>query len=342
VAAYVTPGGARAASAGFFLLESADVAAMAPGTRTGAAHPVMIAGNADDTLMKKIANDAAASLRAVVGRRGRNVEAAEKAVIESKSYTDQEALKLGLIDFIAKDEADLFNQISGRAVKRFDGGQTRVELAAPRVIEYEPTLRQRVQMSMADPNLALAMVLLGALGLYIEFTSPGLIFPGVAGAILFLLGLSALAVLPLNWSGAALLILAMALFVLEAKVASHGVLGVGGAVALVLGAVLLIDSPVPEMRIRLSTAVTLAVPFSAIVLFLVSLAVRARMAPPQTGREGFIGDRATALSDLGPRGTVLYRGEVWQARSRGEVRAGESVRITGIDGLELRVEPGGE
>lgn len=342
VAAYVTPSGGRAASAGFFLLETADIAAMAPGTRTGAAHPVMLAGSPDDALMKKIANDAAASLRAVVERRGRNAKTAETAVIDSKSFTDQEALKEGLIEIIARDEADLFKQISSRTIRRFDGSQVTVELAAVKVIEYAPTLRQKVQKSMADPNLALAMLLLGALGVYLEFSSPGLILPGVAGAILLLLGLASLAVLPLNWSGAALILLALTLFVLEAKIASHGVLGIGGTVALVLGAVLLIDSPVPEMRIRLSTAITLAVPFAAIVLFLVSLIVKARMTRPQTGREGFAGDTASALTDLSPCGQVLYKGEIWQARSNRAIKAGEKVRITGIEGLELKVEPGGE
>ncbi len=342
VAAYVTPSGGRAASAGFFLLQTADVAAMSPGTRTGAAHPVMLAGSPDAALMKKIANDAAASLRAVVERRGRNAKAAETAVTDSKSFTDQEALKEGLIEIIARDETDLFRQLSARTVKRFDGEQIKLDLTAVKVVAYAPTLRQKVRKSMADPNLALAMVLLGALGVYLEFSSPGLILPGVAGAILLLLGLASLAVLPLNWSGAALIVLALALFVLEAKVNSHGILGIGGTVALVLGAVFLIDSPMPEMRIRLPTAITLAVPFAAILLFLVSLVVRARMARPQTGREGFAGDTAAALTDLAPCGKVLYKGEIWQARSSREVKAGGKVRITGLEGLELKVEPGGE
>ena len=339
VAAYVTPGGGRAASAGFFILQSADIAAMSPGTRTGAAHPVMLGGGVDDTLMKKIANDAAASLRAVVERRGRNPKTAETAVLESKSFTDQEALKEGMIEIIARDEADLFRQISGRAIRRFDGSQVKLDLTGARVVEYSPTVRQKVQKSMADPNLALAMILLGALGIYIEFTSPGLILPGVAGAILLLLGLTALAVLPLNWSGVALLLLAFALFALELKIASHGILGIGGAIALVLGAVLLIDSPVPEMRIRLSAAIMLAAPFAAIVIFLVSLIVKARLAPPQTGAESAPGASATALTSLAPCGQVLYHGEIWQARATRPLPAGAALRVNGIEGLELKVEP---
>ncbi len=342
VAAYVTPSGGRAASAGFFLLQTADVAAMAPGTRTGAAHPVMLTGQADEALMKKVANDAAASLRAVVERRGRNVEAAEKAVIESKSYTDQESLKLKLIDLIAQDEAELLRHLHGRVVKRFDGAEQRLEVQGARVIAYEPTLRQRVQKSMSDPNLALGMVLLGALGIYLEFTSPGLIVPGVAGAILLLLGLSALAVLPLNWSGVALILLGLALFALELKIASHGVLGAGGGLALVLGAVLLVDIPIPELRIQWGTALALVAPFGAILLFLISIAVKARLNRPETGRESFAGDTATALTALVPRGQVLYRGEVWQALSSRPVEEGARVRIASVEGLELKVEPGGD
>ena len=342
VAAFVTPSGGRAASAGFFLLQSADVAAMAPGTRTGAAHPVMLAGQADDTLMKKVANDAAASLRAVVERRGRNIEAAEKAVIESKSYTDQESLKSRLIDLIAKDETDLFRQLDGRVVKRFDGAEQKLALAGAQLKVYTPSLRQRAQKSMSDPNLALAMVLLGALGLYLEFTSPGLIVPGVAGGILLLLGLSALAVIPLNWSGVALLLLGLALFALELKIVSHGILSAGGGVAMVLGAMLLVDSPLPEVRIKLSSAIALVLPFGLITLGLISLALKARLAPPQTGRESFQGDVARALTPLNPEGQVLYKGEMWQARANTEVEAGSEVRIVGVEGLLLKVEPGGE
>jgi membrane-bound serine protease (ClpP class) len=339
VAAYVTPSGGRAASAGFFLLEAADVAAMAPGTHTGAAHPVLLAGTPDETMKRKIENDAAASLRTLVDRRGRNSALAEKAVLESKSFTDQEAMKDHLVDLVAADERDLLAQLSRREIKRFDGRTVSLNLEGATILRYEPTVRLRIQAALADPNIALALTLLGALGIYVEFTSPGVILPGVAGAIALVLGLSALSVLPLNWTGVTLLLLAMALFVLELKFASHGILGTGATVSLILGALLLIDSPIPEMRIQIATALAIALPFAAIVMFLVTIVVKARVRKPDTGKESIIGAEAVALTALSPDGQVLYHGEIWQARASQPVVAGGHVRITEIKGLELFVEP---
>ena len=339
VAAFVSPGGGRAASAGFFLLEAADVAAMAPGTHTGAAHPVLLAGTPDDVMKKKIENDAAAELRTLTDRRQRNSELAGKAVLESKSFTDQEALAQHLIDLIARDESDLLAQLNQREVRRFDGRMVKLELAGARLLPYEPTLRQRFQTALSDPNLALALTVLGALCLYVEYSVPGMIAPGVAGGILLLLGLSSLSVLPLNWVGVALLVLALALFVLEAKVTSHGVLGAGGALAMVLGALYLVDSPAPELRIRLSTALGLALPFALITGFLVTLVVRARRLAVSTGQESYAGQWAETTETLTPEGQVIFRGEVWHARARGRVEAGCKVRVTGVEGLTLHVEP---
>jgi membrane-bound serine protease (ClpP class) len=339
VAAYVSPGGGRAASAGFLILEAADIAAMAPGTHTGAAHPVLLVGSPDDVMKKKIENDTAAELRTLTDRRGRNSPLAEKAVLESRSFTDQEALREHLIDLIASSDSDLLKQLNTREVRRFDGRTQTVETDNARLIPYELTIRQKVQSALSDPNLALALTVLGALGLYVEFSSPGFIFPGVAGGILLLLGLSSLAVLPLNWTGVALLLLALALFVLEAKYTSHGVLGTGAAVSMVLGALFLIDSPIPEMRIHLSTALGLTLPFAVITALLVTLVVRARLAKPATGLESAIGASAVALTPLNPTGQVLYHGEVWQARASAELPAGSPVRITAVTGLTLSVEP---
>jgi membrane-bound serine protease (ClpP class) len=338
IAAYVSPGGGRAASAGFFLLQAADIAAMAPGTHTGAAHPVLLAGTPDETLNRKISNDAAASLRTVTERRGRNPAVAEKAVLESKSFTDQEALKEKLIDLIAANDRELMQQLDGRTVRRFDGRTTTLLLKDAVLTPYELTTRERLQSALADPNLALAMTVLGALGLYLEFSSPGLILPGVAGAILLVLGLGALSVLPLSWAGVALLLLAVALFVLEAKFASHGILGTGATVAMVLGAMMLIDTPAPEMRIHLSTALGLAIPFALITGFLVTLVVKARLSQVATGSEALPGQPAVALTELAPEGQVLYRGEHWQARCRTHAPAGSKLRITALDGLTLEVE----
>jgi membrane-bound serine protease (ClpP class) len=339
IVTYVTPSGGRAASAGFFLLEAGDVAAMAPGTNTGAAHPVLIGTQMDPIMRQKVENDAAASLRSLVAKRGRNSDLAQKAVLESKSFTEKEALDNHLIELIANNEQDLLRQLDGRTVTRFDGHKQTLHLAGFEIVTYEKNLRQRVLSAISDPNIALILLVLGALGIYAEFSSPGLIFPGVAGAILALLGLSALSMLPINWLGAALLILAFAFFILEAKFASHGVLAAGGAVAMILGAVLLINSPVPEMRIHVSTAIAVTLPFAAITAFLVSLVVRARAAKVVTGREGMIGEIGVAVGDLGPEGRIMVRGEYWNAVAPAPLKSGEQVRVTAIDRLKLSVEP---
>ncbi|MGE5488312.1 MAG: NfeD family protein [bacterium] len=339
VITYVTPSGGRAASAGFYILQAGDIAAMAPGTNTGAATPVLFGSQPDPVLRNKMTNDAAASLRSIVTKRGRNAELAEKTVVESRSFTDKEALENGLVEIVAADEADLFRQIGGREFSRFGGQRVRLSFESPQVVEYELSMRERIVAAIADPNLALVLLVVGALGIYIEFTSPGLIVPGVLGAILLLMGLSALSVLPISWVGASLIILAFALFVLEAKIASHGLLGIGGAVAMVLGAMLLIDSPLPEMRIRLATAVGLALPFAIVTVMLVSLVLRARANKVITGAAGMLDSIGVAHTALTPKGKVFIQGEYWDAISSAPVQQGERVRVTRIDGLTLEVEP---
>jgi len=340
VIVWTGPSGARAASAGFFLLEAGDVAAMAPGTNTGASHPVLSTGGEMDPVMKsKIENDAAALMRTITAHRGRNEPAAEKTVRESASYTDREALDQHLIDVIAPDPASLVKQLEGREITRFDGRKQTLHFADPAIDLYKPSLRESVLLSIADPNIALLLLVLGALGIYLEFSSPGLVAPGVAGAILALVGLTALSMFPIDWLGAALMILGLAFFVLEAKFATHGVLTAGGAIALALGAVMLIDTNVPELRIRWSTAIGLAIPFALITSFLLSIVIRARRNKVVTGAEGMLGLPAIAVNELNPSGTILVRGEYWSARASARVPASEPVRITGIDGLTLRVEP---
>lgn len=339
VATYVTPSGGRAASAGFFLLQAGDVAAMAPGTNTGAAHPVAIGTDMDAVMKEKVENDAAAYLRSITSKRGRNSALAETAVRQSKSFTETEALEQKLIDLISPGESELLTALDGRTVKRFDGRQQTLRTAGATVAVYERTVRQSVIASIADPNIAFILLILGALAIYVEFSSPGLIAPGVAGAILVLLGLSALSVLPINWVGAALLLAALAMFVLEVKVTSHGVLGVGGAVALALGAVMLIDSPAPELRIRWTTAVAVALPFSAITILLLSLVVRARRAKVETGVEGMIGLVGAAITELAPEGKVFVDGTYWDAVSSAPAPAGTRVRVVAMEKLRLTVEP---
>lgn len=340
VVTYVTPSGGRAASAGFFILEAGDVAAMAAATNTGAATPVMLGGGEMSPEMKrKVENDAAASIRSLAAKRGRNVALAEKTVIEAKSLTDKEALESKLIDVISANQFDLFRQLNGREITRFDGRKQTLHLSAPEIVEYEKTLRERLMSAIADPNIALVLLILGALGIYVEFTSPGLIAPGVVGAIFVLLGLAALSVLPINWGAAALIVLALVLFVLEAKFATHGVLTVGGTAAMVLGAMLLVESPLPELRIHLATALSVALPFALVTSFLVSLAVRARRNKVMTGTSGMVDEIGMAYTPLAPAGKVFIHGEYWNAVSSAPVEAGVPVRVTQVEGLTLKVEP---
>ncbi len=341
VITYITPSGGRGASAGFFILEAGDVAAMAPGTNAGAAHPVLMSGQMDPEMKRKVENDASASLRSLAQKRGRNSALAEKAVLESKSFTEKEALDDHLIERIARDEQDLFAQLDGLEVVRFDGRKQTLRLAGAEVIVYQPNPRERIISAVADPNIALILIVLGALGIYAEFSAPGLIAPGVAGAISVLLGLSALSVLPINWAGAALLLLAFTLFALEAKFTSHGILGAGGAIAMVLGAVLLVDSPLPELRVRLSVAIALAVPFALITTLLLTLVMRARAGKVITGSAGMIGEAGVVITALAPEGRVRVHGEYWNAvaRNGAPVEPGAKIRVIGIQGLQLAVKP---
>ncbi len=338
VITYVAPQGARAASAGFFLLEAGDVAAMSRGTNAGAAHPVILGSQMDPVIKEKLENDSSASLRGITSQHDRNVELAESAVRQSKSFTAQEALDGRLIELIAPDEQSLLRQLDGRAVRRFDGTRIVLHTAGAIIRPYAPTPRQRVVSGISDPNIALILLAFGVLGIMVEFSSPGLIFPGVVGALCAVLGLSAIAVLPLNWLGVTLILLALALFALEVKFISHGVLSLGGAVALVFGATMLVDTPIPEMRIQLTTALSVALPLALVTSLLVTLAWRARQAKVVTGAEGMIGQWGVALEDLLPQGRILVHGENWLARAPGMVSRGSHVRVNGVAGLVLRVE----
>ena len=339
VVTYVEPSGGRAASAGFFILESGDVAAMAPGANTGAAHPVMEFGDMDATMKEKVENDAAAEMRSICTKRGRNSAVAETAVRESKSFTEREALDQHLIDLIEPNDQALLAALDGRTVTRFDGATVTLHTAGAEIEVYRKSARQSVMSGISDPNIALILLVIGAVCIYVEFTSPGLILPGVVGAIMVLLGLSALSILPINWLGAAMLLLAFTMFALEAKITAHGALAVGGSICMVLGAVMLVDSPIPEMRIHWSTAIALTVPFAAITVLLLSLAMRARSAKVETGSEGMIGQLGAAITELAPAGKVFVRGEYWDAVSLKPAAVGASIRVTAIDKLTLTVEP---
>lgn len=336
---FVGPSGARAASAGFFILESADVSAMANGTNTGAAHPVTIGGGKMDDVMKaKIENDTAAFLRSYVSRRGHNATEAEKAVRESISWTEKEALDLHLIDLTAADEADLLKQLDGRTIHRFDGSALTLHLANQAVEELPVTLRQHVLGWLMDPNIAFLVLAIGCLSLYAEFNHPGAIIPGVVGVIFILLTLFALNLLPTRYASLALIALAFVLFALEAKFVSHGILTIGGIVALTLGGLLLVDGPIPEMRVKLLTSLGVSLPFGLITAFLMSIAWRARRNKVATGSQGIVGELGVARTDLAPRGKVFVHGELWNAHSTQPLLTGRRVRVVSIAQLELEVE----
>jgi membrane-bound serine protease (ClpP class) len=338
VIAYVTPSGGRAASAGFFLLEASDIAAMAPGTNTGASSPVLMGQEMDPVMRKKVENDASAWLRSVVSKRGHNADLAEQTIREAKAFTEKEALENHLIDEIAPDERRLLAQVDGREIKRFDGRPEILHTRDAEVVEYQPTSRERIVSAVADPNVGFILLALGAVGVYVEFSAPGLIFPGVLGGIMALLGLSSLSVLPINWIGAALLILGVAFFVLEAKFTSHGVLGLGGAISMVLGALLLIDGP-PELRIHLATALAVSIPFALITMFLMTLVIRSRANKAVMSDGGLVDEVGEARTALVPGGKVFVHGEYWDAVSSSPVDQGAQVRVVGVEGLKLRVEP---
>jgi len=338
VITYVTPSGGRAASAGFIILEAGDVAAMSPSTNTGAASPVLMNGEMDKTMRSKVENDLAASMRALAGRRGRNAEKAEAAIRQATSYTDTEAVENHLADLVAKNESDLLAQLHGREIKRFDGSLHKLDLKDAEIVEYKPTLRERVVSLTSDPNMAFILLALGALGIYVEFNAPGLVAPGVFGGILLLLGLNGLSVMPINWMGAAMIVLGLTFFVLEAKYPSHGVLGIGGAIALAIGAMVLIDAP-PDFRIRPVTAIGVTLPFAVITMFLVTLAVRARNNKVITGMQGMLGEIGVAYTPLAPSGKIFVHGEYWDVESTQPVDKGASVRVLAVDGMRLKVEP---
>ena len=339
VIVYVTPSGARAASAGFFILESADVAAMAPGTNTGAAHPVLLGEKLDDVMKMKLQNDAAAFMRSIVAKRGRNVAAAEAGVREAKSFSESEALAQKVIDVVAPDVPSLLRAVDGRTIKRFNGSSTTLHVGHSEVRTIDMTLKQRLLSWIMNPNIAFILMSLGMLALWSEFNHPGAILPGVVGLISIVLAVFALNLLPTRYSALVLILVAFALFALEAKFATHGVLGIGGAICMVIGALLLVDGPIPEMRINIITALAVAIPFAFIAVFLMTLVLRSRKARVSTGSEGMVGELGVARTAVSADGKVFVHGEIWNAMSGVPISEGARVRVRAVDGLRVVVEP---
>jgi membrane-bound serine protease (ClpP class) len=339
VIVYVAPSGSRAGSAGFFLLESADVAAMAPGTEAGAAHVVFELGKPDDTEMQKVENDAEAFMRSYVTKRGRSADAAQEAEKSSHSYTADEALNLHLIDLIANSDADLLRALDGRVVTRMDGSTLTLRVAGARIVPIAPTLREELLGWLANPNIALLFLVAGALLIYLEFNAPGTIVPGALGTLMVLLGIFGLDLLPIRYTAVLLLLAAIVLLILEAKVGGHGALAIAGIVCLTFGTLTLVAAPVPEMAISPWVAISVSAAFGAITVFLVRLAVRARMRKARIGADAMVGSPATAMEALAPQGHVLVEGEIWQALANAPVAAGTKLRVVGHDQMLLQVEP---
>lgn len=324
---------------------SADIAAMAPATHTGAASPVVIIGGwqlqIDETMKRKILNDALAFLRSYTDKRGRNSTLAETAVTDAKAFTEKEALDGKMIDLIANSPEDLIHQLDGRTITRFDGTKTVLALKGAALTEFELSARQKFLARIVEPDVFFVLLLVGVLGLYTEFTHPGMVAPGVIGGICSLLALYAMHLLPVNFAGVLLILLALAMFILEAKLASHGVLAVGGIVAMVLGAMFLIRSPLTAGGVSLGIALSATIPFAVITVFLMRLVLRSRKWKQVAGKEELVGEEGIAISGLpaGTEGMIRVHGELWRAVSPQAVAEGKAVRVKSVEGLKLHVEP---
>jgi membrane-bound serine protease (ClpP class) len=345
VAVYITPTGARGASAGFFILLSADIAAMAPGTHTGAASPVIAIGGfqlqVDETMKRKILNDALAFLRSYAEKRGRNSTLAETAVTDAKAFTDKEALDGKLIDLVAPTTDDLLRQLDARQITRFDGTKTKLSLSSARLTPFELSGRQKFLARIVEPDVFFVLLIIGVLGLYTEFTHPGVIAPGVVGGICTVLALYAMHLLPVNIAGVLLILLAVALFILEAKYTSHGVLLAGGVVSMLLGAMFLIRSPLTAGGVSLSVAFAVTLPFALLCVILMRLVLRSRKWKNTTGREEMIGAQGVVVTPVGDgaEGMIRVHGELWRAFSSAPLPEGKPVRVVRIEGLKLYVDP---
>jgi membrane-bound serine protease (ClpP class) len=340
VIVYVAPAGARAGSAGFFLLESADVAAMAPGTNAGAAHPVIEFGpKPDETMNQKIENDAEAFLRSYVTKRNRNAEAAAAAVSSSHSYTAEEALSQHLIDLTATSDTQLLASLDGHEIVRLDGTRQTLHLKGARIDLLRPTLRESLLDWLVNPNIAMLLLVCGALLIYLEFNTPGTIVPGALGTLMVLLAIFGLNLLPIRYTAVLLLIAAIVLIMLEAKFGGHGALAIAGIICLTFGSLTLVAAPVPEMSISPWVAVAVGAGFGGISVFLVRLAMRARSLKTRLGADALVGSAASAMEPLNLEGHVLVEGEIWRAVASEPVRAGARLRVTGHQQYLLHVAP---
>jgi len=336
---FVYPSGARAASAGVMITMAAHVAAMAPGTNIGAAHPVALGfgGKMDETMAKKVENDAVAYTRGIAVKKGRNAEWAEEAVRKSVSVTAQEALKLNVIDTVATDVKDLLEKIDGKTIT-LPTGTVVLKTKGAVVREKKMGLREKILVTLSDPNIAYLLLMIGLAGLYFEFSHPGAILPGVVGGISLILAFFALQTLPVNYAGILLLLFGIVLFIAEIKIISHGMLTVAGVISLVLGSLMLFESPIPALRVSLGVMIPTIIIASLFFIAIIGLAVKAQLRKPRTGMEGMVGVEGYATTDVREEGKVFVKGEYWNAYSSNTIEEGERVRVVGLKGLTVRVE----
>lgn len=338
VVVYVSPSGARAASAGSIILMASHIAAMAPGTNAGAAHPVSIGQDKPDkTMMKKVENDAVAYSRSIAMKRERNVEWAEKAVIESASISARDALEKNVIDVVADSIDELLAKIDGKTVETKTGKVT-LKTKGKKPQEIDMPFKYKFLSYLADPNVAYLLMMLGMIGIFFEIYSPGAIFPGVAGGISIILALYSFQQIPINFAGVALIVLGIIFFVLEIKIISHGALGIAGVIAIVIGSIMLIDDPSGVFALSWKSIVTVAAAFGIFVFGVLTYAVKAQMAKVQTGMEGLIGETGIAKTDIIGKGKVSVHGELWNAKSTAPVKAGEEVIVTNVEKLTIEVK----
>ena len=338
IVVFVYPNGSRAGSAGVFVTLAAHIAAMAPGTNIGAAHPVMLGGEKiSEEMSEKVVNDAVAYIKAIAERRGRNVQWAEDAVRKSISSTPEEALKAGVIDLIAEDLEDLLSKIEGRKV-RLPLGERILHTEGAEVLEIKMSFRDKVLQALCNPNIAYILLILGFYGLIFELSNPGAILPGVIGGICIILALYALQMLPVNYAGLLLILLALGLFVADIKVPSYGMLTLGGIVAMTLGSLMLFKTPGSFLSVSWPVILAAVLTTTAFFLFAIGMAIKARLAKPVSGKEGLVGERGVARTPLTPSGMILVHGELWQAWSEEPVAEGEEVEVVAVEGLKLKVK----
>jgi membrane-bound serine protease (ClpP class) len=339
VIVYVSPKGARAASAGVFITMAAHIAAMAPGTHIGAAHPVTLGaeGKENKTMTEKIVNDTVSNIKSIAKTRGRNVDWAEKAVRKSVSITEEEALKLNVVDLISPDLQDLLTKIDGRVVK-FDGSSRTLLTKGMQPRSLQMSWRDKLLDVISNPQIAYYLLMLGGMGIFFELSNPGAILPGVVGGIFLILAFYALQVLPVNYAGLALILFAIILFIAEIKVVSHGLLAVGGIISLLLGSLMLFQSPAEYMRISLSVIIPAVLVTSAFFIFAATMAIRARLMKPTTGMEGLVGETGIASTDISPEGKVSIHGEFWDVISDQNIERGGKVQVIGVVNLKLKVK----